>query len=88
MKITAFEWDEQNEWHIFRHNVIPQEVEEVCRDSRVIYRKEGGRYIFFGQTAGGRYLTVILEHKGYGLVRVITARDMDKKERRYYQSRR
>jgi hypothetical protein len=30
MLFTIFEWDEENIEHILRHNVVPDEVEEVC----------------------------------------------------------
>ena len=87
MRVIAFEWDEQNELHIAKHHVTPYEVEEICKTARVIRKSRGGRYIFFGQTSVGRYLVVILEYKGRGLVRVITSREMDKAERQFYQRR-
>ncbi len=42
------------------------------------------RRALFGQTNGGRYLTVVFTIRGT-LVRVISARDMSRKERREYE---
>jgi uncharacterized DUF497 family protein len=39
----------------------------------------------FGQTMSGRYLFVVFRFVTPNTVRVITARDMTEKERRYYR---
>ena len=41
-------------------------------------------YRALGQTDGGRYLEVFFVYKGGGKALPISARDMDKKERRLY----
>lgn len=48
----------------------------------------GGRLAAYGRTDEGRYVTTIFYHKPGGVIRVVTARDMDRSERRYYRQRR
>ena len=87
MRISSFEWDETNVAHIARHNITPEEVEETCFNNPLILRGRWKRYYALGQADSGRYLTVIFEVKFRGIVRVITARDMDDSERRRYLRR-
>jgi hypothetical protein len=46
-------------------------------------RSRLGRYAAYGQTEAGRYLVVIFIPLGQGWIRVISARDMDARERRW-----
>ena len=79
-------WDEENEAHIARHHVTPQEVEEVCFGRYWMIRSGRKRKAVFGQTGAGRYLLVVVERMWeYGEYGVITARDMGQAERRQYQ---
>lgn len=85
MKVTRFEWDDENIDHIARHSVSPEEAEEVF-SGRWKNRKSRGRlYTAFGQTFAGRYLLVVFAYKGQGLARVVTARDMTDSEHRFYR---
>jgi len=89
LKITSFEWDDGNTEHISRHNVAPEEAEEVFADDAAIFlRSRSGRYVALGQTEAGRYLTVVYERKSGGVIRVVTAFDMDEKDRRRYRRER
>lgn len=89
MRITDFEWYEESIFHIARHKVNPEEVEEVCfSSSPLIETGRGGLYYVTGQTHGGRYLFVVVKYMGHGKAKVITARDMDSKEKRRFQQRR
>jgi len=87
--ITEFEWDEYNIEHIARHRVTPEEVEEVAFDDEPYIRKIKKSAIreMLGQTASGRYLKIIYVIKGKQRARVITARDMNDWERKYYRRR-
>ena len=89
MEISEFEWDDNNIEHIARHQVSPDEVEEVSFDDEPWIRrgKKGTRYLL-GFTIGGRYLFVVYISKGKGVARVITAMDMDHKARKLYNKRR
>lgn len=90
MRIRAVIWDEWNEEHIARHEVIPEEVEEVLVGTFArpfIQRARQDSYRALGQTAEGRYLAVFFALRAPGYIYPITARDMDLKERKAYQRR-
>ncbi|MDI6606385.1 MAG: BrnT family toxin [Candidatus Omnitrophota bacterium] len=87
MKFKAFEWDIKNTGHIAQHSVIPEEAEETCFHNPLILRSRHGRYLVLGQTESGRYLTVVIQPKPGGIVRVITAREMNNTERQRYLRR-
>ena len=77
-RITYLEWYEENVLHIARHQVSPEEVEEICfYGSPHIERGRGGLYYITGQTHAGRYLLIVVRLLGHGSAKVITARDMD-----------
>jgi len=71
-----------------KHGVLPEEVEEVfCsrpRYRRVQRGKVGGEDLYHahGQTGTGRYLVVVFIYKAGRVALVISARDMDSKERK------
>ena len=88
MYIRNFDWDEKNEDHIAEHGVTIFEVEEAISFCKPVYqRSKKGRYIAYAVTEDGRYLFIVFVFKGKGRIRVITARDMAKKEKRYYKKR-
>ena len=83
MKIIQFDWDDRNIDHIARHNITPDEAEETFLNA--LFRKgREGRLLVYGVTDPGRYIFMAAALKPGGIVRVITARDMTKSERRYY----
>ena len=89
LHITAFEWDEGNEPKIFRkHKVARHEVEEVFFNAPLVRKAAQKRYLAFGQTDNGRYLFVVFVRKPKGLIRPISARDMDSSERTSYRRKR
>ena len=77
-----FEWDEANEDHVLRHDVYPEEVEQVFFGGPVI-RRFRDRYHVYGRDSTGRYLFVVCVER-QGLIRVITARRMSRIDRRFY----
>lgn len=81
-------WDDQNEAHIARHDVVPREVEEVCGSRPFLYRqgRENTRYVF-GRTHAGRYLFVVLTESMDGRWYIVTARDMTHAEQREFRRR-
>ncbi len=88
MEIKEFQWDDNNIEHIARHNVYPDEVEDVAfdDDSWIKKGRKGTRYML-GYTIAGRYLSVVYDLKSKGVARVITAMDMDDKSRKLYKKR-
>lgn len=86
MRIEKFEWDEANQRHLTRHQVEPEEAEEIFVGRVYLRRSYSGRYLAYGRTLDGRYLLVVFELQGT-TVRVVTARDMTPKEKRLYRRR-
>jgi len=83
--ISGFEWDDDNVFHIERHEFTPDEVEEVFAGNHKIRRTCQKRYIALGETLDGRLAFVVFRRSPGSLVRVITARDMDASERRLFR---
>lgn len=89
----TFEWDYGNsEKNYKKHNVTQRETEEaVTSDNMFIFDNEkhsGGekRYMIWGITDGGRRLNLIITIRN-NAVRIISARDMNVKERRVYEEK-
>ena len=82
-------WDTWNIAHIARHDVIPDEVEEVCHGQPVTSQTYNGRIRVVGPTRRHRMLTVILAPmEEPGVYYPVTARPADRKERRNYEQQR
>lgn len=82
-----FHWNDDSEAHIARHNIIPLEIEEAARHPYYTAPGDDGKTLLFGRTYAGRYLTVVMSGAMDGRWYVVTARDMDTKERRAYERR-
>jgi uncharacterized DUF497 family protein len=75
--VSGFEWDDENIFHIERHAFTPEEVEDVFAGNHKVGRTRQQRYIALGETLAGRLAFVVFQRLSGGLVRVITARDME-----------
>jgi hypothetical protein len=89
---TGFEWDNHNSDKIIeKHGVTPVECEQVFFNLPVIagddvkHSETENRFYALGQTDSGRLLFLVFTVRKDKL-RVISARDMNKKERRVYQT--
>ncbi len=77
----------------WKHNILPSEVEDVLSGDCRIFKKENGKvegehvYNALGRTNGGRYLSVFFIRKLDNKALIITARDMNKSERRRYEEK-
>lgn len=75
-----------------KHDVTINEVEEILFSAPHVRLAEKGRvkgedlYAAYGQTMDGRYLIVFFIHKRQTAALPITARDMTRSERRYYDA--
>ncbi len=60
-----FSWDDENREHIARHDVTPEEAEEVARGARPPFPRAigDGKHMVWGQTSRGRYLQIIVVFK-------------------------
>lgn len=88
MFIADFEWDEYNIAHIARHNVFPDEAEQVFESYCYTRKTFENKYLAWGQASSGRYLFVVYSKKSANRIRIITARDMDKRDEKFYRRRR
>jgi len=80
--ISGFDWDDDNVLHIERHQFTPEEVEEVFAGHYKARRTRQKLYVGLGETLDGRLAFVVFRRLTGGLIRVVTARDMDDSERR------
>ncbi len=85
MVISGFDWNDDNVEHIRQHNFDTEEVEEVFAGAYKIRRTRQSRYIALGETLDGRLAFVVFRRLTRGVVRVITARDMEANERRLFR---
>ena len=73
-----------------KHHLTPEEVEEVFANHPEFRFIEDGDiagenvYAAYGQTDAGRYVTTIFIFKPRNRALIISARDMDRKERKQY----
>ena len=82
-------WDTWNIAHIARHDVIPEEMEEVCHGQPMTSQTYKGRLRVVGPTHSRRMLTVILAPaEEPGVYYPVTARPADRKERLGYNQQR
>jgi uncharacterized DUF497 family protein len=95
MNVHRIVWLPEIEEKLFdKHHVLVEEVEEALFDDDVHVRfaekghREGENlYAAYGQTAAGRWLIVFFILKEDGVALVISARDMESKERKLYGRR-
>ena len=87
----AFEWDKGNRDKNFKkHNVTIKESEEIFdSEESFIFEDEKHsikekRYGLFGKTSKERRLSIVFTIR-QDKIRIITARDMSKRERRAYE---
>lgn len=90
--VVGFEWDEANIEHIAQHNVIPSEAEEVFFDTNNVLNEDTkhsiaeNRFIIIGKTKKKRLLYQVFTKRGKK-IRVISARDINKKEVQLYEKK-
>ncbi len=78
-------WDEWNVDHIKKHAVTRSEVEEAYKEKalhRILYNN---RIVMLGKTKAGRFVTFVCSQEKQTDYYIVSARDMSKKERRWYR---
>lgn len=92
-ELVGFQWDAGNSTKsLTRHRVTCQEAEEIFAHPNVhvlddpAHSGDEPRWKAFGQTTASRFLTVSFTVRGL-LVRVISARPMNRKERVVYEQK-
>ena len=89
---TGFEWDNHNTEKIrARHGIAPSECEQVFFNLPLVVKddvkhsEDENRFYTLGQTDAGRLLFVVFTVRK-DKIRIISARNMIRKERRVYQT--
>lgn len=91
-KCTGFEWDAHNiekNWH--KHGVTPSECEQIFFNRPLVvaddikHSEKENRFYTLGHTDGDRMLFVVFAVRR-DKIRVISAREMNRKERKEYKS--
>lgn len=89
-RITGFDWDKGNEQKNSKHGVTPAETEQVFLNEPLVviddlkHSDTEARFHALGQTSEGRLLHVTFTIRT-NRIRVISARDMHRKERAVYE---
>lgn len=87
---VRFDWDKHNIEHIRKHKVEPGECEQVFFNipkvvkPDLIHSRAEQRYFALGKADSNRALLVVFTIRSES-IRVITARDANKKERASYE---
>jgi len=91
LQCAGFEWDQGNvEKNWLKHKVSPTECEQVFFNQPLLilgdpeHSISEKRFAAFGCTDAGRSLVVIFT-KRRKLLRVISARNMNRRERKFYE---
>lgn len=90
-KFSGFQWDRGNiDKNLIKHNVENWECEQVFFNKPILVLEDPRhslsekRWAAFGKTDADRLLVVVFTKRG-SLLRVISARDMNKKEKQFYE---
>ncbi|HPD13775.1 MAG TPA: BrnT family toxin [Planctomycetota bacterium] len=89
-EFAGFDWDAGNRDKNLRHGVHNWECEQVFFNQPLVvlgdpkHSVAEERLAAFGQTDAGRQLVVVFTMRGTKL-RVISARDMNRRERQFYE---
>jgi len=91
-KCTEFEWDSHKADKIWiKHNVSPSECEHIFFNLPLVviedvkHSEQENRFFALGQTDSERFLFIVFTARK-NKIRILSARDMNRKERRVYQS--
>mgnify|MGYP001604475043 CR=1 FL=1 len=92
-KVSGFEWDAGNKQKsLVKHEVSNEECEEAFFDYNkeiqkdILHSVSEKRYVLIGQTKKKRLLYVVFTIRK-NKIRVISARDINKKERKLYEEK-
>lgn len=90
--VNGFEWDSANVLHIARHKVTIEEAEDVFFDENnkldddTKHSLVENRFVIIGKTHKGRLLYQVFTKRG-NKIRVISSRDINKKEVGLYEKK-
>jgi uncharacterized protein len=92
-QFSGFQWDAGNSnKNLVKHNVESWECEQVFFNRPLLIPDDPKHSVFeepwaaFGKTDADRFLTIIFTKRD-DLIRIISARDMNKRERKFYDEK-
>jgi len=92
-QFSGFQWDRGNiDKNLIQHNVENWECEQVFFNRPLLvlddpkHSVSEKRWAAFGKTDADRFLVVIFTKRN-NLIRIISARDMKKRERKFYDEK-
>ena len=92
-QFSGFQWDRGNiDKNLIKHNVENWECEQVFFNRPLLvlddpkHSVSEKRWAVFGKTDADRFLVVMFTKRN-NLIRIISARDMNKRERKYYDEK-
>ncbi len=92
-QFSGFQWDSGNiDKNLIKHNVENWECEQVFFNRPLLvldgpkHSVSENRWAAFGKTDADRFLVVIF-NKRNNLIRIISSRDMNKRERKFYDEK-
>lgn len=92
-RFAGFEWDKGNsDKNLVKHNVQNWECEQIFFNKPLLvlydlrHSSDEKRWAAFGRTDASRFLAVVFTKRGE-LLRVISARDMNRGEREFYEEK-
>lgn len=89
-EFTGFDWDAGNREKNLKHGIHASECEQVFFNEPLVILDDPkhsvaeDRFAAFGQTDLGRKLVLVYTQRS-GSLRVISARDMNRRERQFYE---
>ena len=84
-RFSMFRWDPRHVAHIARHNILPEDVDEVLEDEHCrLLRGRDERYLLYGRTEAGRMIIVVIAGDVGRIGIPITSRDVTDAERRRF----
>jgi uncharacterized DUF497 family protein len=87
ISIRRLVWNSWNVAHNARHNVTPDEVEEVCHGKYIVRQTYDNRLLLIGPTLHDRTLAIVLgPTEEADTYYAVTARPASKRERRLYKN--
>ena len=90
--VVGFDWNEANIEHIAEHDVTSDEAEKIFSDEKNVLDEDiehliiENRFLIIGKTEKSRLLYQIFTRRG-DKIRVISSRDINKKEVQLYEKR-
>lgn len=92
-QFSGFQWDRGNkDKNLLKHNVENWECEQIFFNKPLIILDDAKhsisekRWVAFGKTDAERFLVVIFTERN-NLIRIISARGMNKRERKFYEEK-